>query len=652
MYTPNSEVRPNTREIDLVTYSVKPFAVSKPYSDLTPLTAHENTRLIRSSGERKSEVYHFGETLGLGMKFELKTETEINDVKSVLEMMSLYNYSPLNTVLFSMTNTAVTLNGRPSCRYHEVKMVYSPEESSTKKVELEFGLTVVRQLKNEPLKKIVIQKVPSGLQIASQHLKASSQSQKLQQKVSKLTVEEGYGFTANVDLKLDGGERKTYNWEMTAFHGFSGVEQKWNLHLEDKERLNICIDGEVSLPLIPLKEVRTLKSENMRFSYKNTLGFGKTCEDHEIKVVGETYRSEEQKERSEVGRSGRKCEETTRKVEELREEVRSTKEGSSERRKLENELERMVEEKEEYCTRYIEELSTLDQVKFRIESTPMPSYVRKYTRVLDSAVKTVLLPYMSRIEEGNNKEHEVEVELRFNSELNTLNMALTTEHETIDYHNIRLPEELRGIVPLRSTVRPHEQIIKSVAGSSVYEKCSIGDGVVKTFDNKTYSYELDDCYHVLSSDCSKSHSHAILGKVVDGKEEIEIFVEGSKVTMKPTGSWTESRREYEVTVDGKVVRVEENEKKEVTSRNGKISYRIIRSADDVKTVELEHTRSGAHECGLCGNLDSLKANDIKTAQSCVAKSLKQAALTYRVQKSCSPLSAEQQKIVSQKVTCA
>merc|ERR1711962_1687797 len=301
-----------------------------------------------------------------------------------------------------------------------------------------------------------------------------------------------------------------------------------------------------------------------------------------------------------------------------------------------------------YCTRYVEELSTLDKVKFRIESTPMPSYVRKYTRVLDSAVKTVLLPYMSRIEEGNNKEHEVEVELRFNSDLNTLNMALTTEHETIDYHNIRLPGELRGLVPLRSTVKPHEQIIKSVAGSSVYEKCSIGDGVVKTFDNKTYSYELDDCYHVLSSDCSKSHSHAILGKVVDGKEEIEIFVEGSKVTMKPTSSWTESRREYEVTVDGKVVRVEENEKKEVTSRNGKISHGIHRSADDVmiletpfnrvtyngKTVELEHARNSAHQCGLCGNLDSIKANDIKTA------------------KSCSPLSVEQKKIVSQKVTCA
>merc|ERR1719209_1371197 len=34
--------------------------------------------------------------------------------------------------------------------------------------------------------------------------------------------------------------------------------------------------------------------------------------------------------------------------------------------------------------------------------------------------------------------------------------------------------------------------------------------------------------------------------------------------MKPSSSWTESRREYEVTVDGKVVRIEENEKKKVT----------------------------------------------------------------------------------------
>merc|ERR1711915_659499 len=198
-----------------------------------------------------------------------------------------------------------------------------------------------------------------------------------------------------------------------------------------------------------------------------------------------------------------------------------------------------------------------------------------------------------------------------------------------------------------------------------YEKCSIGDGVVKTFDNKTYSYELDDCYHVLSSDCSKSHSHAILGKVVDGKEEIEIFVEGSKVTMKPTSSWTESRREYEVTVDGKVVRVEENEKKEVTSRNGKISYRIHRSADDVmiletpfnritfngKAVELEHSRNIVNECGLCGNNDGLRSNEMKTAQSCVAKSAKQAALSYRIEKSCSPLSAHKQAIKSQKVTC-
>merc|ERR1711962_93738 len=63
--------------------------------------------------------------------------------------------------------------------------------------------------------------------------------------------------------------------------------------------------------------------------------------------------------------------------------------------------------------------------------------------------------------------------------------------------------------------------------------------------------------------------------------------------------------------------------------------------------ELTHGKMGMETCEERG----LKAYQITKTRN-VAKSLKQAALTYRVQKSCSPLSAEQQKIVSQKVTCA
>merc|ERR1711915_410185 len=226
---------------------------------------------------------------------------------------------------------------------------------------------------------------------------------------------------------------------------------------------------------------------------------------------------------------------------------------------------------------------------------------------------------------------------------------------TIDFDHVRSQEQKKV----------EEKIITTLFESSAWEKCIVADEVVKTFDNQTYRYELDDCFHILSSDCSKTHAHAILGKVVDGKKEVEVFVEGSKVILKPTSSWSESNKECEALVDGELVPVGRNEKKEVTSRDGKISYRIHRSADDVmvletpfnritfngKAVELEHSRNIVNECGLCANNDGLRSNEMKTAQSCVAKSAKQAALSYRIEKSCSPLSAHKQAIKSQKVTC-
>merc|ERR1712121_436244 len=286
-------------------------------------------------------------------------------------------------------------------------------------------------------------------------------------------------------------------------------------HLEDKERMSICVEGKLAFPIIPLQEIKFLESEEMKFSYKNTIGFGRTCQEHEIKVTGTTSSSEEQKERSKLSKNAEKGELAVTKVEETKEELRGVQEESSEYRRLEHELVRYSEEKNEYCRRQIQELSTLDKGEPSIETTPMPSYVRRYSRILDSAVKMGLMPFMSRVSQGNNNQNEVEVELMFNAEQNTMDMVLTTEQETIDYSKIRLPDQLRGIVPLTSTVRPEEKIISTLFGSSAWGKCIVADEVVKTFDNQTYRYDLDDCFHILSSDCSKTHAHAILGKVVD-----------------------------------------------------------------------------------------------------------------------------------------
>merc|ERR1719305_1264336 len=421
----------------------------------------------------------------------------------------------------------------------ESKMTYDPKSSSTQKVEIELEYGLAHKSKGEPTKAISIQwqqqqqqqqqqwshPLQALIRLQKQSLQSSNQQhQKLQQQVRKLSIEEGHGLYAGLKVVFEGSERKSYSWEMTACHGFSKVEQKWNLELEDKERMNICVEGAMELPLVPVRDSKSLKSENMRFNYKNTIGFGKTCQEHKIEVTGTTSRSE------------------SKKVERLREELKSVNEETTEYRRMEEELVKAVEEKKEWCRRQVRELSTLDEVKFRVEYTPMPNYVRKYIRLLDTAVKGALVPFMTEVESGRGR-NEAEVELKFKPHMNTVDMTLTTEEETIEYRNIRLPEQLREVIPLTASDRSGEELLAAIIGEPVYEKCTIGDEVVETYDHQSYRHELDDCWTVLSADCGKQHRHSVLGKVEHGKKPLMVFVQNSKVTMEPSSSYTESRKE-------------------------------------------------------------------------------------------------------------
>ena len=553
-----------------MTYSVKPFAVTKPsvWIDLTPMVDHPNTKIIRSNDERKTGVLPFGETFGLAMQFEMETESDVTDVKSFLDFMRLYKFSPLNVALLSYTNTAITEDGKPSCRFHEVKMTYNPQQSSTKRAEIEIGVTMVRKDKEEPVKKVYF-----GMQSQQQQI---VQHQKLENKLQKLSIEEGFGLTTSIDVNFEGGEKKTYSWELTTCHGHSGVEQKWDLHLENKESLNVCVDGSLTLPTLPLRESYSLRYSSPRFSYKNVIGFGHTCQDNRIKVIGTTTTSNDLKLKSSGSWTTKQCTEATREVEEIREKLRTIEdEESREYRHLEKDLIKMIEEKNEFCRRQFRELSTLDEVEFKIEYTPMPEFVKRYFRLLDASLKVTLLPYITKIG-GGNERNLIDVDLKFNPNRNTMNMELTTENESVQFSQIHLPEELKGVFPLRSTEKARKQVLSIIQGEPTMDRCTIGQTAIHTFDNSTYRYELDDCYHVLSSDCDRSHSHAVLAKEENGLKFVKTFVGGSKITLEPARFYSDGRKEYEITLDGNFIVLERNQRKHLVSEDGKVVYSILR----------------------------------------------------------------------------
>merc|ERR1712060_840110 len=75
--------------------------------------------------------------------------------------------------------------------------------------------------------------------------------------------------------------------------------------------------------------------------------------------------------------------------------------------------------------------------------------------------------------------------------------------------------------------------------------CRVEPGHVSTFDNKTYSYDLNNCEHVLMMDGSSTIPVAVLARTIPGKGRsmrvltpkmiLEIVPEGSSLTLMING---------------------------------------------------------------------------------------------------------------------
>jgi len=269
--------------------------------------------------------------------------------------------------------------------------------------------------------------------------------------------------------------------------------------------------------------------------------------------------------------------------------------------------------------------------------------------------------------ETRETHNRVIVDLKFIPHLYVFNMVLSTEEGTVKYENIRIPEPLREVIPVVATEQPIVNLISTIKESPLYPVCRIGDNVIKTFDNTSYSYELDDCFHVLAADSTSQHLFSILGKETEGKKELKVFVHETEIVIKPTARYTVERKEYLIEVDGREIVVRPNEHKEISTKRQTAVIKIIRSPDSVliletpyvrviydgKVIEIKNTKLVVERelKGLCGNSNGDKRIDVLTASSCVAPTYYSAALTYRIQESCSPLTREQEIIKSKISTC-
>jgi hypothetical protein len=584
----SQDVKSSTKNIDMVVYHVKPFAVVKPLSflDFTTMTSHSDVKYISSESDRKQLSRKVGQIVGLDMEFNMETETDVLDMKSRLDMMKMYNYSPLNMVLFSWTQTAVKANGRPSARYHWMSLNLNPSTSLTKEAEIEMSFAFATKDQDNKPKQVQILRTRKELlslpSIELVPLVNGGSGMYLERSFQKLNVQEGMAMTTDIKVTLKGGSPKTYSFTATGGHGVDRLERKWNLHIENKDRslsnMNFCVDGHTTLPNIYIRDADRIQNEDISFQYVNNIGFGESCDQYFVKVTGSSSVSTGQLQKSKHSKAAHDCKNSAKRVEYLQQklsEARVYKKSLEEIFEIQDKLNTKSLSMYESCHDQLEQATTLDKVNFHIEYSSLPDYLKRYTSLLDTTVKAVLLPYISNIENVHSRDG-IDIELKFKPRFNAVTMILSTPYETVLMRTFALPEYTRRVFPMIASKRPHEQIFEAVTGESMYPTCRVSPDTIYTFDNRSYSYHLDDCYHVLAADASDKKSHAVLGKVENGQTHLKIYSESSEIILTPSSSSGRRNVEYTVEVDKERIQLGRNEKKEVSSKDGSIRYRITR----------------------------------------------------------------------------
>merc|ERR1712126_785512 len=261
----------------------------------------------------------------------------------------------------------------------------------------------------------------------------------------------------------------------------------------------------------------------------------------------------------------------------------------------------LAEKKLRFCTKKSQQSRTIDETQFTITySQDLPMNVYNYAKSANGVMKAALFQYISEISQPSQN-NKIQINLNFNPKINTVDVKVQSPQENVVLRNIRVPQQLKEICPFVAGQTPVEQAYKAITGSPLLGKCVLGQGYVQTFDKKTYSYQVDECDHLISSDCSGNTEHGIFAKEVNGQEvplkkHEKITLISKSPLEQVTAYWSNDN----------VVEID-------------TPHNRVKHQGKIVIVEEKSSADGSH-CGLCGDYNQDKRADLKSPQGCVFKS--------------------------------
>lgn len=664
-------------ETDVAHFHVMPYTVREKIAALIPHTKSQNMKVIRSSTPPKSGEYRFGENLGLSMKAQYKTESVFADMRSTMETLRMYNYSPFNMALFQWMVPAFDGQMRVSTRQQRYTLTINPSESSTQEITAEFKIgyaskqhgkgTQYHSIKpvsgserlssqesvegvapsiTSLVKKILPYRVHSeSLQSSSKH---QNRAQKLQQTVEGLgEVQSAQGVCINTRIVLKGNRPRTLGYTLTVAGGQQPkesrrVEQKWNVHVETTHQSEssvpkkICIEGKLDLPLLPMWNINSLRTSLSQFYYQNKIAFGQSqCSESTIYTKGVSRVSEKQRNHALETPEFKMCQKLSQ----------QQVEGS---------------QLSQVCQKARDQLSALDEVEFTTEYTRVPQYVQEAERKTVAVLKAFLWPYYSfkassvhGSEPSRQTSFQTKTLIGFHQRTPSFDLTLHRPHETVIFSNVHIYQPYSLFFPLKASMSGMS-FVRKVTGGAIYPSCKVDGNTVTSYDNKTIAFQPDKCFHLLTADCSRFHRFGVSVRSVEGgRKELKVFLRKTVVVLTPAGN--EGPR---ITVNGQPLEVPVNRETSIyfEGSSGKQLATVHRSIDGVVTLRApsvylsELSTNGRlisvvpspmlknKLCGLCGDNNQEKNADIAGPQKCIYSKPELKVASYRIPSdSCPPL---------------
>jgi hypothetical protein len=620
------------------------------------MTLSSNVKLIKSRSELKTVEHSFGEYFGFGLKSIIKTESAFADFRTVMEKAKMYNYNPMNIMRFGWASGAISENGQPSLRKHEVQLTYDPSSSSTKEVRINLQVTYGYKPEGESVKVPHIELGRNGLKLTMNEAR-EAHHQKVGQLLEQSQLESGAGINIRMSTTIKGRVQRTWTCSLAAVTGMTNLKQKWNLHLESENTGNkVCINGQIVWPSsLPVWKMSDLESNNFRFRYENVIGFGRNCEESQIKIEGSSQVSEQQKKYARESAQAKL--------------YKQLKNKNSPMAELSDAAEQLRAQQ-----------SQLDEVDFQIKYNNVPRKVMIISEYATEFLKGIWWPNlapstseMSGRNDGDKVSDEKNIKILFNTATQTFDLFIRQSSGKTVFKHVRIPYPLNFVFPLPATREGVLGLTNSLVGKSFYPKCQIEGQHIRTFDNRSASMHIDNCYHLLAGDCSPRKQFGVLVRQSSAQasnKDVKVFLGKTEILLTPSQRHSSYDNSVRVVVNGSPIELQKNEKKTIRGSDSHIVAEIKETEDGVVILESKNVNivyngfkvqveasylQKNRLCGLCGDLNGQQQADLRGPRECIYSEPEVFAASYRVQiqgEQCQELSNHiQQKLQSEKKQC-